>query len=45
MENDVIKKRKDLALEMAQFLYDIYKEQQADIIEDGQNDAQKISSI
>lgn len=44
MEDDVIKKRKDLALEMAQLLYDIYKEQRNGIIEDGQNDAQQISS-
>lgn len=40
MQDDFTKKRKDLALEMAQLLYDIFKEQN-DIIESGQNNAQQ----
>jgi hypothetical protein len=36
MGNGSTKVRKDLALEMAQLLYDIYREQ-TDIIRDGQN--------
>lgn len=40
MQDDFTKKRKDLALEMAQLLYEIYREQNA-IIKSGQNNAQQ----
>jgi hypothetical protein len=36
VEQGFAKRRKDLALEMAQLLYDIYREE-ADIIKNGQN--------
>lgn len=42
METGFICKEKELALELAQLLYEVYK-QQTDIIESGQNDAQQIS--
>lgn len=45
MNEGIAQKRKDLALQMAELLYDIFKEkQQVDIIENGQNNAQQNSS-
>lgn len=36
MQDNFIKKRKDMALELAQLLYEIYREE-TDIIKSGQN--------